>query len=137
MKVMNQRVINVSIVQKIADLPNAKRWLIDSHELVFWKNIVDAFCVRRQDTPFKRVLQNIFVENAMENTTFLFVTKEKIEIAMPCKMKVRIALLLLSIRVKVFCALQSARADVFDIETKSSVKTRILFDTGSQRCYVN
>ena len=73
----------------------------------------------------------------MENTTFLFVTKEKIEIAMPRKMKVRIVLLLLSIREKVFCALQSARANVFDIETKSSVKTRILFDTGSQRCYVN
>ena len=33
--------------------------------------------------------------------------------------------------------LQTARADVFNIETKSSVKTRILFDTGSQRCYVN
>ena len=30
--------------------------------------------------------------------------------------------------------LQTARADVFNIETKSSVKTRILFDTGSQRC---
>ena len=33
--------------------------------------------------------------------------------------------------------LQSARADVFNIETKSSVKTRILFDTGSQWCYIN
>ena len=33
--------------------------------------------------------------------------------------------------------LQTARADVFNIETKSSVKTRILFDTGSQWCYVN
>ena len=33
--------------------------------------------------------------------------------------------------------LQCARADVFNIETKSSVKTRILFDTGSQRCYFN
>ena len=73
----------------------------------------------------------------MENTTFLFVIKEKIEIAMPHKMKFRIVLLLLSIRVKLFCALQSARADVFDTETKSSVKTRILFDAGSQRCYVN
>ena len=30
--------------------------------------------------------------------------------------------------------LQTARADVFNIETKSSVKNRILFDTGSQRC---
>ena len=39
----------------------------------------------------------------MENTTFLFVTKEKIEIAMPRKKKVRIVLLLLSIRVKVSC----------------------------------
>ena len=33
--------------------------------------------------------------------------------------------------------LQTVRADVFNIETKSSVKTRNLFDTGSQRCYVN
>ena len=33
--------------------------------------------------------------------------------------------------------LQIAQADVFHIETKSSVKTQILFDTGSQRCYVN
>ena len=33
--------------------------------------------------------------------------------------------------------LQTARADVFNIETKSSVKTRILFDTGSQWCYIN
>ena len=33
--------------------------------------------------------------------------------------------------------LQTAKADVFNIEPKSSVKTRILFDTGSQRCYVN
>ena len=33
--------------------------------------------------------------------------------------------------------LQTARAEVFNIETKSSVKTQILFDTGSQRCYVN
>ena len=33
--------------------------------------------------------------------------------------------------------LQTARADVFNTETKSSVKTRILFDTGSQQCYVN
>ena len=29
--------------------------------------------------------------------------------------------------------LQTVRPDVFIIETKSSVKTRILFDTGSQR----
>ena len=33
----------------------------------------------------KCVLQNIFAENAIENTTFLFVTKEKIEVAMPAK----------------------------------------------------
>ena len=33
--------------------------------------------------------------------------------------------------------LQTVRADVFNIETKSSVKTRILFDTESQRCYIN
>ena len=33
--------------------------------------------------------------------------------------------------------LQTARADAFNIETKSYVKTRILFDTGNQRCYVN
>ena len=33
--------------------------------------------------------------------------------------------------------LQTARADVFNTETKSSVKTRILFDTGSRRCYAN
>ena len=33
--------------------------------------------------------------------------------------------------------LKTARADVFNIETKSSVKTRRLFDTGGQRCYVN
>ena len=32
---------------------------------------------------------------------------------------------------------QNARADVFKIETKSSVKTWILLDTGNQRCYVN
>ena len=32
--------------------------------------------------------------------------------------------------------LQTAQADVFNIETKSAVKTRILFDTGRQRCYV-
>ena len=32
--------------------------------------------------------------------------------------------------------LQTAGADVFNIETKSSVKTRNFFDTGSQRCYV-
>ena len=31
--------------------------------------------------------------------------------------------------------LQTARADVFNIETKSSVKIRFLFDTGSQQCY--
>ena len=31
--------------------------------------------------------------------------------------------------------LQTARADVFNIETKSSVKTRISFDIGNQRCY--
>ena len=30
--------------------------------------------------------------------------------------------------------LQTGRADVFNIEAKSSVKTRILFDTGSQQC---
>ena len=29
--------------------------------------------------------------------------------------------------------LQTVRPDVFIIETKNSVKTRILFDTGSQR----
>ena len=33
--------------------------------------------------------------------------------------------------------LQTARADVFNIETKSSVKTRILFDTERQQCYIN
>ena len=33
--------------------------------------------------------------------------------------------------------LQTAKADVFNTETKSSVKTRILFHTGSQRYYVN
>ena len=33
--------------------------------------------------------------------------------------------------------LRTAKADVFNIETKSSVKTQILFDTKSQRCYVN
>ena len=33
--------------------------------------------------------------------------------------------------------LKAAQADVFNIETKSSVKTQILFDTGSQQCYVN
>ena len=30
--------------------------------------------------------------------------------------------------------LQTGRADVFNIEAKSSVKTRILFDAGSQQC---
>ena len=60
-----------------------KKVTIDSHELMFWKNPIDAFCVWKQGTPLKRVLQNIFAENAMENTTFLFVTKEKIEISMP------------------------------------------------------
>ena len=30
---------------------------------------------------------------------------------------------------------QTARVDVFEIETKSSVKARILLDTGSQWCY--
>ena len=33
--------------------------------------------------------------------------------------------------------LQTAKADVFNIEPKSFVKTRILFDTGSHRCCVN
>ena len=33
--------------------------------------------------------------------------------------------------------LQTAKADVFNIEPKSFVKTRILFDTVSHRCYVN
>ena len=33
--------------------------------------------------------------------------------------------------------LQTAKADVLNIEPKSFVKTRILFDTGSHRCYVN
>ena len=33
--------------------------------------------------------------------------------------------------------LKTARADVFNIETKSFLKTRSLFDTGGQRCYVN
>ena len=33
--------------------------------------------------------------------------------------------------------LQTVWPDVFIIETKNSVKTRILFDTGSQRWYVN
>ena len=33
--------------------------------------------------------------------------------------------------------LRTARTDVFNIEPKSSPKTRILFHTGSQRCYVN
>ena len=41
-------------------------------------------CLKSGHT-LKRVLQNIFVENAIENTTFLFVTKEKKEIAMPAK----------------------------------------------------
>ena len=59
-------------------------------------------CLKSGHT-LKRVLQNIFVENAMENITFLFVTKEKTEIAMPPKVKVRIVLLLLLIRIKVFC----------------------------------
>ena len=80
-------VVNVSIVQKIAVLPSAKKWLIDSHELIFWKNLIDAFCVWNQDTSLKCVLQNIFAENAIENTTFLFVTKEKKEIAMLAKWK--------------------------------------------------
>ena len=102
-KVMNQKFINVSIVQKITALSSAKRWLIDSHKLIFWKNLIDTFCVWNQSTPLKGVLHDIFVQNAMENTTFLFVTKEKIEIAMPRKKKVRIVLLLLSIRVKVSC----------------------------------
>ena len=53
--VMNQKVINVSIVQKIS----VKRWIIDSNELIFWKNLVDAFCVWNQGTLIKRVLQNI------------------------------------------------------------------------------
>ena len=77
----------MSIVQKIAVLPSAKKWLIDSHKLIFWKDLIDAFCVWNQDTPLKGVLQNKFVETAVEKATFLFVTKEKIEIAMPRKKK--------------------------------------------------
>ena len=99
-KVMNQKVINVCIVQKITVLPSAKQWLIDSQDFMFWKILLNAFCVRNQSTPLKRVLQNKLVENGMGSTTFLFVIKEKIEIAMPRKLRVRIVLL---IRVKVFC----------------------------------
>ena len=33
--------------------------------------------------------------------------------------------------------LKTTQADVFNIETKSSVKTRVLFDTGNQHCCVN
>ena len=73
----------------------------------------------------------------MENITFLFATKEKIEIVIPRKMKSRIALLLLSIRVKVFCYKLQKQMYSIKIETKSSLKTRILFDTGCQGCYVN
>ena len=105
MKVINQKVKNASIVQKITAIPNVKRWLIDSHKFIFWKSLIDAFFFWNQDTTLKRVLQNIYVENAVENTTFLFVIKEKIEIAIPRRMtvwRVFLVLLLLPIRVKVF-----------------------------------
>ena len=36
-KVVNWKVINVSIAPKITLLPNAKRWLIDSHDWYFEK----------------------------------------------------------------------------------------------------
>ena len=73
----------------------------------------------------------------MENTIFLFPSKEKIEIAMPRKMKVRIVSIVAFVDQSKSILLQTPRADVFNIETKSSVKTQILFDTGSQQCYVN
>ena len=73
----------------------------------------------------------------MENTIFLFPSKEKIEIAMPRKMKVRIVSIVAFVDQSKSILLQTPRADVFNIETKSSVKTQILFDTGSQQCHVN
>ena len=72
----------------------------------------------------------------MGNTTFLFAIKEKIEIDMPNKMIVRIVLLLLSVTVKIFCYKLHEQMNL-TFKTKSSLKTQILFDLGSQGCYVN
>ena len=52
-------------------------------------------------------------------------------------MKVRIVSIIAFVDQSKSILLQAAQADVFNIETKSSVKTQILFDTGSQQCYVN
>ena len=46
-----------------------------------------CFPCLNQDTPLKGVLQNKFVETAVEKATFLFVTKEKTEVAMRRKKK--------------------------------------------------
>ena len=52
-------------------------------------------------------------------------------------MKVRIVSIVAFVDQSKSILLKAAQADVFNIETKSSVKTQILFDTGSQQCYVN
>ena len=82
--------------------------------MIFWKNLIDDFFVRNHDTPLKHVLQNIFAfrnsytpQNDSPNSIVAFVDQSKSTL------------------------LQTARADAFNIETKSSVKTRILFNTGS------
>ena len=69
----------------------------------------------------------MFVENAMGNIKFLFVIKGKIKIPWPIKFVDESNIILL----------KSTRGDVVNNETKSSVKTYILFDTGLQRRYVN
>ena len=56
---------------------------------------------------------------------------------MPRKMKVRIVSIVAFVDQSKSILLKAAQADVFNIETKSYVKAQILFDTGSQQCYVN
>ena len=129
--VINQKVINVSIVQKIS----VKRWIIDSNELRFWKNLVDVFCVWNQGTLIKPVLQNICRKYNGKHAISICDKGENRNSHDPYSESLNSIVAFVDQSKSIL--LQTATAGVFNIETKSSVKTIILFDTRSQRCYVN